>query len=39
MTAGRAALLGLMNRYLAALMDPSISLLEVHNDVPPSSRG
>jgi hypothetical protein len=30
MTAGRAALLGLMNRYLAALMDPSISLLEVH---------
>ena len=30
MTAGRAALLGLINRYLAALMDPSISLLEVH---------
>ena len=30
MTAGRAALLGLMDRYLAALMDPSISLLEVH---------
>jgi O-acetyl-ADP-ribose deacetylase (regulator of RNase III) len=30
MTAGRAALLGLMNRYLAALMDPFISLLEVH---------
>jgi O-acetyl-ADP-ribose deacetylase (regulator of RNase III) len=30
MTAGRAALVGLMNRYLAALMDPSISLLEVH---------
>lgn len=30
MTEGRAALLGLMNRYLAALMDPSISLLEVH---------
>lgn len=30
MTAGSAALLGLMNRYLAALMDPSISLLEVH---------
>jgi O-acetyl-ADP-ribose deacetylase (regulator of RNase III) len=30
MTAGRAALLGLMNRYLAALMDTSISLLEVH---------
>jgi len=30
MTAGRAALVGLMNRYLAALMDPAISLLEVH---------
>lgn len=30
MTAGRAALVGLMRRYLAALMDPSISLLEVH---------
>lgn len=30
MTAGRAALLGLMDRYLSALMDPSISLLEVH---------
>jgi O-acetyl-ADP-ribose deacetylase (regulator of RNase III) len=30
MTAGRAALLGLMDRYLAALMDISISLLEVH---------
>lgn len=30
MTAGRAALLSLMNRYLAGLMDPSISLLEVH---------
>lgn len=30
MTAGRAALLGLMDRYLAALMDPAISLLEVH---------
>jgi O-acetyl-ADP-ribose deacetylase (regulator of RNase III) len=30
MTAGRAALLGLMDRYLAALMDPFISLLEVH---------
>lgn len=30
MTAGRAALAGLMNRYLSALMDPSISLLEVH---------
>lgn len=30
MTAGRAALVGLMNRYLAALMDPFITLLEVH---------
>ena len=30
MTAGRAALLGLMNRYLAALMDPFVSLLEIH---------
>jgi O-acetyl-ADP-ribose deacetylase (regulator of RNase III) len=30
MTAGRAALLGLMNRYLAAMLDPFISLLEVH---------
>lgn len=30
MTEGRAALVGLMNRYLGALMDPSISLLEVH---------
>lgn len=30
MTAGRAALVGLMHRYLAALMDPTISLLEVH---------
>lgn len=30
MTAGRAALVGLMNRYLAALLDPTISLLEVH---------
>lgn len=30
MTPGRAALVGLMNRYLAALMDPSITLLEVH---------
>ncbi|HEX4494203.1 MAG TPA: macro domain-containing protein [Thermoanaerobaculia bacterium] len=30
MTDGRAALLGLMNRYLAALMDPFITLLEVH---------
>jgi O-acetyl-ADP-ribose deacetylase (regulator of RNase III) len=30
MTAGRAALLGLMRRYLAAVMDPSVSLLEIH---------
>lgn len=30
MTAGRAALLGLMHRYLAGLMDVSISLLELH---------
>ena len=30
MTAGRAALVGLMDRYLGALMDPSITLLEVH---------
>ena len=30
MTAGRAALLGLMHRYLAALMDPFVSLLEMH---------
>ncbi len=30
MTSGRAALVVLMHRYLAGLMDPSISLLEVH---------
>lgn len=30
MTVGRAALLGLMNQYLAALMDPFVSLLEIH---------
>jgi O-acetyl-ADP-ribose deacetylase (regulator of RNase III) len=30
MTAGRAALVGLMNRYLAGLLDPFITLLEVH---------
>lgn len=30
MTPGRAALIGLMRRYLAGLLDPSISLLEVH---------
>lgn len=30
MTAGRAALIGLMRRYLGGLMDPSVSLLEAH---------
>jgi len=30
MTAGRAALLGLIRRYLAGLMDASVSLLEIH---------
>jgi O-acetyl-ADP-ribose deacetylase (regulator of RNase III) len=30
MTAGRAALVGLIRRYLAAMMDTSISLLEIH---------
>jgi O-acetyl-ADP-ribose deacetylase (regulator of RNase III) len=30
MTVGRAALLGLMRRYLSAVMDPTITLLEVH---------
>lgn len=30
MTVGRAALVGLMNRYLSGLLDPFISLLEVH---------
>ncbi len=30
MTAGRAALVGLMDRYLRGLMDPFVSLLEVH---------
>jgi len=30
MTVGRATLLGLMRRYLAAVMDPAISLLEIH---------
>ncbi|MBI1255989.1 MAG: Appr-1-p processing protein [Chloroflexi bacterium] len=29
MTIGRAALIGLMRRYLAAIMDPTVSLLEV----------
>lgn len=30
MTAGRAALVGLMDRYLKGLLDPAITLLEVH---------
>ena len=30
MTNSRASLLGLMRRYLAALMDPFVSLLEIH---------
>jgi len=30
MTTGRAVLLCLMRRYLGALMDPSVSLLEIH---------
>ncbi len=30
MTVGRAALLGLMRRYLAALMDVAVTLLEIH---------
>lgn len=30
MTPGRAALVGLMQRYLAGLLDPFVSLLEVH---------
>ena len=30
MTAGRAALVGLMSRYLRGLLDPFVSLLEVH---------
>jgi O-acetyl-ADP-ribose deacetylase (regulator of RNase III) len=30
MTPGRAALVGLMRQYLAGLLDPSVSLLEVH---------
>lgn len=30
MTVGRAALLGLMGRYLEALMDPFVTLLEIH---------
>lgn len=30
MTPGRAALIGLMNRYLAGLLDPFVTLLEIH---------
>ncbi|MDX2034153.1 MAG: macro domain-containing protein [Blastocatellia bacterium] len=30
MTVSRAALLGLMRRYLAAVMDPAVTLLEIH---------
>ncbi len=30
MTVGRAALIGLMRRYLSAVMDPAVTLLEVH---------
>ncbi len=30
MTVGRSALLGLMRRYLSAVMDPTVTLLEVH---------
>jgi O-acetyl-ADP-ribose deacetylase (regulator of RNase III) len=30
MTPGRAALVGLMDRYVRGLLDPSISLLEIH---------
>jgi O-acetyl-ADP-ribose deacetylase (regulator of RNase III) len=30
MTVGRAALLGLMERYFAAVMDPFVTLLEIH---------
>lgn len=30
LTPGRAALVGLMSRYLGGLMDPTVSLLEVH---------
>jgi O-acetyl-ADP-ribose deacetylase (regulator of RNase III) len=30
MTVGRAAMLGLMRRYLEAVMDPFVSLLEIH---------
>lgn len=30
MTAGRAVLVGLMHRYLSGLLDPFVTLLEVH---------
>ena len=30
MTPGRAVLVGLIERYLAGLMDPFVSLLEIH---------
>lgn len=30
MTAGRAALIGLMRQYLGGLLDPFVTLLEVH---------
>ena len=30
MTAGRAALAGLMDRYTRALLDPFVTLLEAH---------
>jgi hypothetical protein len=30
MTVGRAALIGLMRRYLSAVMDPTVTLLEIH---------
>lgn len=30
MTAGRAALVGLIKRYLTAMMDPHVTLLEIH---------
>src|SRR5215208_2801766 len=30
MTVGRAGLVGLMRRYLAAVMDPAVTLLEIH---------
>jgi len=31
MTAGRAVLINLMHRYLKGLLDPILTLLEVHN--------